>query len=110
MECKFNRTPYKRRLENYSELKHFTASMQPRKYSEDNFKMKLERTLKHLQRYSESYGTRLRRARGLVRPETTELRTWHIYFRIRDGTWLIPYNGCNCSYRSRTSRNSKLSE
>jgi hypothetical protein len=39
-ECEFNRTPYKRRLDNYSGHEHLTASMQPRKYSEDTFKMK----------------------------------------------------------------------
>jgi hypothetical protein len=40
MECEFNRTSYKRRLDNYSGHKHFTASMQPSKYSKDTFKMR----------------------------------------------------------------------
>jgi hypothetical protein len=40
MECEFNRTPYKRRLDNYSAHEHLTVLMQPRKYSEDTFKMK----------------------------------------------------------------------
>jgi hypothetical protein len=39
MECEFNRTPYKRTLDNYSGHEHLTASMQPRKYLEDTFKM-----------------------------------------------------------------------
>jgi hypothetical protein len=39
--AKFNRTPYKRRLYNYSGHEHLTVSMQPRKYSEDTFKMEL---------------------------------------------------------------------
>jgi hypothetical protein len=38
-ECEFNRTPYKRRLDNYSGHEHLTASMQPRNYLEDTFKM-----------------------------------------------------------------------
>jgi hypothetical protein len=49
MECEFNCTPYKRRLDNYSGHKHLTASMQPRKYSEDTFKMEFEGTQRHLQ-------------------------------------------------------------
>jgi hypothetical protein len=44
MECEFNHTPYKRRLDNYLGNEHLTASMQPRKYLEDTFKMKFERT------------------------------------------------------------------
>jgi hypothetical protein len=44
MECEFNRTSYKRRLYNYSGHEHLTISMQPRKYSEDTFKMELGRT------------------------------------------------------------------
>jgi hypothetical protein len=35
MECEFNHTPYKRRLDNYLGHKHLTASMRPRKYSEN---------------------------------------------------------------------------
>jgi hypothetical protein len=65
MECEFNRIPYKRRLENYSGLEHLTASMQPRKYSKDIFKMKFGRTRRCLQKYLEACNTRLRRARGL---------------------------------------------
>jgi hypothetical protein len=44
MDYEFHRTPYKRRLENYSEHQHLTASMQLRKYSEDTFKIKIGRT------------------------------------------------------------------
>jgi hypothetical protein len=36
--------PYKRRLDNYSGYEHLTASMQPRKYSEDTFKVEFGRT------------------------------------------------------------------
>jgi hypothetical protein len=35
MECEFNRTPYKRRLENYSGHEHLTASMQQMRCSEE---------------------------------------------------------------------------
>jgi hypothetical protein len=48
IECEFNRTLYKRRLDNYSGHEHLTASMQPRKYSKDTFKMKFGRTRRHL--------------------------------------------------------------
>jgi hypothetical protein len=34
MECKFNRTTYKRRLDNYSRHEHLTALTQSGKYSE----------------------------------------------------------------------------
>jgi hypothetical protein len=44
MECEFNRTPYKRRFDNYLGHEHLTASTQPRKYLEDNFKMKFGST------------------------------------------------------------------
>jgi hypothetical protein len=44
MECEFNRTPYKRILDNYSGYEHLTTSMQLRKYSEDTFKMEFGRT------------------------------------------------------------------
>jgi hypothetical protein len=43
MECDFYRTPYKRRLKNYSGHEHLTASMQPRKYLEDTSKMKFQK-------------------------------------------------------------------
>jgi hypothetical protein len=39
MECEFNHTSYKRRIDKYSGYEHLTASMQPRQYSEDTFKM-----------------------------------------------------------------------
>jgi hypothetical protein len=86
MECKFHRTLYKRRLENYSGHEHLIASKQLRKYSEDTFKTEFGRTQRRLQKYSEACSIRLRRARRLVGPETTGLRTWRTYFRIRDGT------------------------
>jgi hypothetical protein len=44
MECEFNHTPYKRRLDNYLGHEHLTASTQPRKYSENTFRMKFRRT------------------------------------------------------------------
>jgi hypothetical protein len=105
MECEFNRTPYKRRLDNFSGHEHLTASMQPRKYSEDTFKMEFGRTRRRLQKYLEAYSTRLRRVRGLVRSGPTGLCTWRTSYRIRGGTWLTPYTSCNYSYHSRTSRN-----
>jgi hypothetical protein len=103
MECEFKRTPYKRRLDNYSRHQHLTGSMQPRKYSEDTFKMEFGRTRGCLQKYSDAYSTRLRRAQGLVKAGPTGLRTWPTYYRIRGGTWLTPYTGCNYSYSSKTS-------
>jgi hypothetical protein len=39
MECEFHHTLYKRRLDNYSGHEHLAASIQPRKHSEDTFKM-----------------------------------------------------------------------
>jgi hypothetical protein len=84
MECEFHRIPYKKSLENYSGHEHLTASMQPKKYSEDTFMMKFGRNRRRLQKYLEACSTRLRRARGLVRPGVTGLRTWHTYSKIRD--------------------------
>jgi hypothetical protein len=54
MECEFNRTPYKRRLDKYLVHEHLIASMQPRKYSEDIFKMKFGRTQRRFQKYSDA--------------------------------------------------------
>jgi hypothetical protein len=90
MEYEFNRTLYKRRLDNYSGHEHRIVSMQLRKYSEDTFKMEFGRTRRCLQKYLEACSTRLRRARGLVRPRTTGLCTWCTYPRIGDGTWPSP--------------------
>jgi hypothetical protein len=70
---------------------------QSRKYSEDTFKMKFWRTRRHLQKYSDACSTRLRKARGLVRPGYTGLYTWHTSLRIRDGTWCTYYICCNYS-------------
>jgi hypothetical protein len=42
MECEFNHTHIKE--DNYSEYKHLTTLTQPRKYSDDIFKMKFGRT------------------------------------------------------------------
>jgi hypothetical protein len=89
--------PYKIRLDNYLGHEHLTASMQPRKHLEDTFKMKFGRTRRHLQKYSDACSTRLRRARGLVRPGYTGLCTWRTFPRIRDGTWPTPYICCNYS-------------
>jgi hypothetical protein len=72
--------------------------MQPSKYSEHTFKMKFRRIWRHPQNYSDACSTRLRRARGLVRPGHTGLSTWHTSSRIRDGTGNMPYicyNYCN---------------
>jgi hypothetical protein len=80
-----------RRLDNYLGLEHLVASMQPKKYSEDTFKMKFGRTRRCLQKYSEDCSTRLRRAQGLVRPGHTGLRTWRTFPRIREGAWPTPY-------------------
>jgi hypothetical protein len=44
MECELNRTPCKRRLDNYSGHEHLTASKQPMKYSEDTLRMEFGRT------------------------------------------------------------------
>jgi hypothetical protein len=49
--------PYKRRLDNYLGYEHLTASMQPRKYSKDTFKMEFGRTQRRLQKYSEACST-----------------------------------------------------
>jgi hypothetical protein len=124
MECEFHCNPYKRRFQNYSRHEHLTTSIQPRKYSEDIFKMKFgrtrrrpqkysedifkmkfRRTRRRLQKYSKACSTRLRRARELDRPGATELCTWRTYSRIRDGTWPMPHTSCKYSYMSRTSRN-----
>jgi hypothetical protein len=59
MECEFNHTAYKRRLDNYSGHEHLTASIQPRKYSEDIFKMEFGRTRRRLQKYSDIWSTQL---------------------------------------------------
>jgi hypothetical protein len=68
MECEFNLTPYKRRLDNYSGHEHLTASMLSRKYSEvwENSKMPSE-VLGSLQ-YStmKSSGACQTRGRGIV--------------------------------------------
>jgi hypothetical protein len=64
MECEFNLTLYKRRLENYSGHEHLTASIQPRKYSEDTFKMKFERTRRRLEKYSTTMSSGAYQRRG----------------------------------------------
>jgi hypothetical protein len=86
MECKFNRTPYKRSLDNYSLHEHLTASMQLRKYSEDTFKMEFGITRRRLQKYLKACSTQLKGTRGLVRPGATGLRTWRTSYRIKGGT------------------------
>jgi hypothetical protein len=77
--------------DNYSGYDHLIASTQPRKYSEDTFKMEFGRTRRRLQKYSDACSSRLRRARALVRPGYMGLYTWHIFSRIRVGTWLMLY-------------------
>jgi hypothetical protein len=69
--------------DNYSGYEHLTASTQPRKYSKDILKMKFRRTRRRLQKYSDACSTRLRRARGLIRPVYTGLYTLHTFPRIR---------------------------
>jgi hypothetical protein len=98
MDCEFNRTPYKRRLDNFSGHEHLTASMQLMKYSEDTFKSEFRRTRRRLQKYSEMCSTRLRRARWLIRPRVMGLCIWRTYSRIRGGTWPTSYT--NCNYRT----------
>ena len=64
-----------------SGLEHLIASMQPKKYSEDYLKHLTEHS-KYLKTTSEvldACRTRLRRARGLVRPGPTGLCTPHRY-------------------------------
>jgi hypothetical protein len=68
MECEFNRTPYKTRLDNYSGYEHLTASKQPIKYTEDTLKIEFGRTRRRLQNYSEACSTRLRKAQGMSDP------------------------------------------
>jgi hypothetical protein len=46
MECEFNRTPYKRRLDNYSGHEHLTTSTQPSKYSESTLQDEVQKNLK----------------------------------------------------------------
>jgi hypothetical protein len=96
MECEFNRTPYKRRLGNYSGHEHLTASMQQRKYGGylqnevmENSKMPLE-VHRHQQYLTiKSSGACQTRVHGTVHMA---------YFsRIRDGTWPMPYICCNYS-------------
>jgi hypothetical protein len=69
----FHRTPYQR---SNSGHEHLIASMQIRKYSKKNFKMKLQKKAEdYFGSIREACSTQLRRARGLVRPGTTGLRT-----------------------------------
>jgi hypothetical protein len=46
----------------------------------------VRRIRRHLQKYSDTCSTRLRRAQGLVRPGCTWLYMWHTFPKIRDGT------------------------
>jgi hypothetical protein len=48
MECEFDRILYKRRLKNYSGLEHLTALRQPKKCSENTFKMEFRKNTKTL--------------------------------------------------------------
>jgi hypothetical protein len=96
MECEFNRTPYKRRLGNYSRPEHLTASTEPRKYGgylhdevQENLKMPLE--VHGRLQYSST------KSSGAC--QTWVHRTAHMaYFSwIGDGTWPTPYIYCNYS-------------
>jgi hypothetical protein len=75
MECDFHRTLYKRRLNTTRGM----STSQPRGSQESSqktpSKWSFRRTRRGLQKYSEICSTRLRRARGLVRPEVTKMRT-----------------------------------
>jgi hypothetical protein len=84
MECEFSHNPYKRRLDNYSGHEHLTASMQPRKYSEDTFKMEFGRTRRRLQKYSKVCSTRLRRAWCL---SDLAHETMHMAYILQDKGW-----------------------
>jgi hypothetical protein len=57
MECEFHCISFKISLENYLGHEHLTASMQPRKYSEDTFKTEFGRTRRRLHKYSEACST-----------------------------------------------------
>jgi hypothetical protein len=105
MECEFNRTPYKRRLQNCM------GARAP--HSLDVAKKILGRHLqdevwKNSKTHSEVLGrlqyttTKSSGAYQIRSHGTAHRRT---YSRIKDGTWSIPYTSCNYSYRSSTSRN-----
>jgi hypothetical protein len=51
--------PHIKKIDNYLGYEHLTASMQPRKYSKDTFKVKSGRTRRCLQKYSDACSTRL---------------------------------------------------
>jgi hypothetical protein len=97
MECEFNRTPYKRRLDNYSGHKHLTASMQPSKYSEHTFKIEFGRTRKHLQNYLEACSISTTKSSEAC--QTRAYGTVHMAYilEIRVGTWPTPYTSYNYS-------------
>jgi hypothetical protein len=97
MECEFNRTPYKRRLDNYSRHEHLAASMQPRENSEDTFKIEFGRTQRRLQKYSKPTVLDYEELGGLVIPRHMRLRIWPTSYWIRGGTWPMPYTSCNYS-------------
>ena len=85
-----------------SGLEHLIASMQPRKYSQDYSKHSKDSkpeqwtpdALKSTRRTSsealDACSTRLRRAPGLVRSETTGLLIGIECFGIRGSTWTTP--------------------
>ena len=84
-----------------SGLEHLIVSMQPRKYSEDyskhpmEFQIDIPKAVEVLEDVSRTtrclQDTRLRRARGLVRPGAKELLIGVEYSRVRDSTWNVPY-------------------
>jgi hypothetical protein len=64
MVCEFNRTPYKRKLENYSDLKHLTTLILLKKVLGKH----LGRTRRYLQKYSEICTTRFKELGNLSDP------------------------------------------
>ena len=102
-----------------SGLEHLIASVQPGKYSKDysrcsmDFKLEqwipeaLESTRWTSSEVLNAYRTRLRRARGLVRPRTVGLSTGTEYSRVGNNTWICPSSFCIYPNRSRTSRRTR---
>jgi hypothetical protein len=97
IECEFNHTPYKTRLDNYSGYEHLIVLTQPRKYSEDTIKTS-SRELKDAFRSTQMPAVLSYEELGGVGPGHTGLSTWCSSPRIRNGTWPTPYICCNYSY------------
>jgi len=87
MECDCLQIPYRRYD---SGLKHLMASMLPRKYLEDTFMMQFGRTRRSLPKYLMPTVLDYK-DRGLVELGAAGLLIGVECYRIRDGTWPIPY-------------------